>query len=269
VARPLPYPAAPASSRKPDRQPRVDRPSRTKHRRRLANLVVIITGAGRGIGRATAELFAREGARLVLCSRTDHELRAVLRATKASGGEAVARVTDISRPRQAQALVRMAVRRYGRLDLLINNAGILGPRVPIADYPVRDWDLVLRINLSGTFYLSQEAATCMVQQGRGCIILISSSVGRAGRAGWGAYAVSKFGVEGLCQVMADELKPFGVTVVTFNPGGTRTTMRAQAYPHEDRRKLHAPSVPAEALLRLALCLSSSMSGKAFDLHNLP
>jgi NAD(P)-dependent dehydrogenase (short-subunit alcohol dehydrogenase family) len=99
--------------------------------------------------------------------------------------------------------------------------------------------------------------------------MVSSSVGRVGRAGWGAYAVSKFGTEGLSQVMADELKSSGVTVFTFNPGGTRTAMRAEAYPHEDRRKLQDPSVPAEALLRLALRASPSMSGKAFDLHNLP
>lgn len=205
----------------------------------------------------------------MLCSRTAGELHTVLRAIKGAGGTAVGRVTDIGSARQAQALVRLAVRRYGHLDLLINNAGILGPRVPIVSYPVREWKEVLRINLSGTFYLSQEAAKIMARQKHGCIIMVSSSVGRVGRAGWGAYAVSKFGVEGLSQVMADELKPSGLAILTFNPGGTRTAMRAAAYPREDRRKLQDPSVPAASLLRLALCASPAMSGKTFDRHNVP
>ncbi len=236
---------------------------------RLANVVAIVTGAGRGIGRATAELFAREGANVVLCSRTSRELRAALSTIKAAGGEAVARVTDIGSPLQARALVRFAVHRYGRLDLLINNAGILGPRVPISDYPLRDWQRVLRINLSGTFYLSREAARVMAAQGHGCMIMLSSAVGRAGRAGWGAYAVSKFGVEGLMQVLADELQSVGVCAMTFNPGGTRTAMRAQAYPSEDRDRLRHPSVSARALLHLATHASPAVSGKAFNLENLP
>jgi len=236
---------------------------------RLANVVAIITGAGRGLGRATGELFGREGARLVLWSRTRRELRAACSTIKVAGGEVAARVTDIGAPRQARALVRFAVRRYGRLDLLINNAGILGPRVPISDYPLRDWQRVLRINLSGTFYMSREAAKVMAAQGHGCIITLSSSVGRAGRAGWGAYAVSKFGVEGLMQVLADELRSVGVCAMTFNPGGTRTAMRAEAYPGEDRDRLRHPSLSARGLLHLAINASPAVSGKTFDLANLP
>lgn len=257
------------STTKTPGQTRPFRPNRGDTRQCLSNIVAIVTGAGRGIGRATAELFAREGARLLLCSRTGPELRTVLRSITAGGGQAIGRVMDIGSARQARTLVRLALQHYGRLDLLINNAGVLGPRAPIADYPIRAWTQVLRINLSGTFYLSREAAKLMAGQGHGCIIMVSSSVGRVGRAGWGAYAVSKFGTEGLSQVMADELKSSGVTVFTFNPGGTRTAMRAEAYPHEDRRKLQDPSVPAEALLRLTLRASPSMSGKAFDLHNFP
>lgn len=237
--------------------------------RRASGPVTIITGAGRGIGRATAELFAREGARVVLCARTGTELRAVCAAIKAAGGEAVARVMDIGSAPQARALVNLAFRRYGRLDVLINNAGILGPRVPLSRYPHRAWTQVLRINLTGTFYVTQEAARIMARQRSGCIITVSSSVGRSGRAGWGAYAVSKFGVEGLSQVLADELRPDGVCVITFNPGGTRTRMRAQAYPREDRTKLRDPSVAARALLHLAARSSPALSGRAFDLTNLP
>jgi NAD(P)-dependent dehydrogenase (short-subunit alcohol dehydrogenase family) len=235
----------------------------------LRGTVTIVTGAGRGIGRATAELFAREGARVVLCARTGKELRATCAAIQAAGGEAVARVMDIGSASRCRALVELALRRYGRLDVLINNAGILGPRVPLIRYPHREWAEVLRVNLTGTFYVVQEAARVMARRRRGCILTVSSSVGRAGRAGWGAYAVSKFGVEGLSQVLADELRPAGVCVMTFNPGGTRTRMRAQAYPREDRTKLRAPSVAARALLHLAVHAAPALSGRAFDLTNLP
>jgi NAD(P)-dependent dehydrogenase (short-subunit alcohol dehydrogenase family) len=193
----------------------------------------------------------------------------VCAAIQAAGGEAIARVADIGSARQAHAVVHAALRRYGRVDALINNAGILGPRVPIVRYPPREWAQVLRVNLGGTFHVTQAAARCMARRRRGCIITLSSSVGRAGRAGWGAYAVSKFGVEGLSQVLADELRRSNVCVLTFNPGGTRTAMRAEAYPREDRRTLRDPAAAAEALLRLVLSASPSISGRAFDASNLP
>lgn len=205
----------------------------------------------------------------MLCARTAGELHAVRAAIRAGGGEAIARVADIGSARQARAVVNAALRRYGRVDVLINNAGILGPRVPIVRYPPREWEEVLRVNLSGMFHATQAAARHMARRKRGCIITLSSSVGRIGRAGWGAYAVSKFGVEGLSQVLADELRSSNVCVLTFNPGGTRTAMRAEAYPREDRSRLRAPIDAADALLRLVLCASPAISGRAFDATNLP
>jgi len=237
--------------------------------RSLNSKVALITGAGRGIGRATAELFAREGAKVVLCSRTKRQLAETMSSIASTDGEAIGRVADIGIAREAEALVRLAVTHYGSLDILINNAGILGPRVSIMEYPHREWTQVLRINLNGTFFMSQAAAKVMALQGVGSIITVSSSVGRQGRGLWGAYAVSKFGVEGLSQVMADELQSAGVCVVTFNPGGTQTAMRAKAYPGEDPAAVRAPVEAARALVRLVANLSTDLSGQAFDLTNLP
>ena len=228
-----------------------------------------MTGAGRGIGRATAELFARHRAKVIICARSKRELTMVATAIRRGGGDVTARTADIQSPRQTDNLVRLAVRRYGRLDVLINNAGILGPRAPLVGYPLKEWERVIRVNLNGTFYLTRAAAQVMVRQRSGCIISVSSSVGRRGRADWGAYAVSKFGVEGLTQVLADELRSAGICAVTFNPGATRTRMRADAYPSEDPATLRDPLVPAGALLRLAACCNPSLSGLAFDLDNVP
>jgi NAD(P)-dependent dehydrogenase (short-subunit alcohol dehydrogenase family) len=236
--------------------------------RQLASKVALITGAGRGIGRATAELFARQGAKVVLCARTRHEIDDTAARIVEAGGEATAYVADIGVPVQASGLPAAAVARYGRLDILINNAGILGARVPLVDYPLDVWTEVLRINLSGTFVVSQAAAKLMERQRAGCILTLSSSVGRAGRGRWGAYAVTKFGVEGLSQVMADELRSAGVVVLTLNPGGTRTRMRKEAYPDEDPARVRDPHEAAEALLYLAVHATTDLSGMALNLSDI-
>jgi len=165
--------------------------------------------------------------------------------------------------------VDFSLRHFGAVDIVINNAGILGPRVPLTDYPVADWEEVIRINLSGTYFTSRAAARVMMRQGRGCIINVTSTVGRQGRKEWGGYAVSKFGVEGLTQIFAEELRTFGVRVFAFNPGATRTHMRAAAYPMEDPTRLQSPQVAAEALLHLALYASDGQSGTSFDLGTVP
>jgi len=236
--------------------------------RRLASKVALITGAGRGIGQATAELFARHGAKIVLCGRTKHEIEDTAARIVEAGGEATAYVADIGVADQAAKLPGRALTRYGRLDILINNAGILGARVPVVDYPLDVWTEVVRINLTGTFVVSQAAAKLMERQRAGCIITLSSSVGRAGRERWGAYAVTKFGVEGLSQVMADELRSAGVIVLTLNPGGTRTRMRRDAYPDEDPARLRDPREAAEALLYLAVHASADLSGRALNVSDI-
>jgi NAD(P)-dependent dehydrogenase (short-subunit alcohol dehydrogenase family) len=152
--------------------------------------------------------------------------------------------------------------RFGRLDVLVNNAGILGAHAPIAEYPDDEWDAVIAANLTAVFRLTKAALPLMPRGGS--IINVSSSVGRVGRAGWGAYSVSKFGVEGLSQVLADELRERGIRVNTVNPGGTRTAMRAAAYPDEDPRTLPSPDDVTPLFVYLASDESTGVTGRAFD-----
>jgi len=240
-----------------------------RQRRSLAGAVVLVTGASRGIGRATAEAFAGAGATVVICARSRDGLAQTASRIKEAGGVVWSRRCDLASPGTAANLIKLILCRFGRLDVLVNNAGILGPRAPLADYPLRAWRQVLDINLTGTFAVTQAAARTMGRQRSGCIISISSSVGRRGRARWGAYAVSKFGVEGLTQVLAEELAPNGVCVVSFNPGGTRTRMRAEAYPDEDPATVRDPALAARAIVALAASVTMEMTGRAFDRDTAP
>lgn len=249
------------------KQPRFLEPS-SPHKF-LQGKVALISGASRGIGKSTAELFAQEGAQVILCSRNAQELSSVGLTIEAGGGLVLTSPTDIRLPLDVTKLVNRAMAQYGKIDVLINNAGILGPRVPLTEYPLSDWDQVLRTNLDGTFYLTREVARHMTAQGNGCIITLSSSVGRIGREGWGAYAVSKFALEGLTQVLADDLRAYNMCIMTYNPGGTRTEMRADAYPNENPDTLPNPMEAAKALLYLTTQASPAISGKAFDRSSLP
>ncbi|HEY8370420.1 MAG TPA: SDR family NAD(P)-dependent oxidoreductase, partial [Thermodesulfobacteriota bacterium] len=157
---------------------------------------------------------------------------------------------DLADP-EAPARVAAAVRdRFGRLTCLVNNAGRLGPRVPIADYPEAEWDATLAVNLTAPFRLVK---ACLPMLGAepprfASVINVSSGVGRIGKARWGAYAVSKFGIEGFTQVLAAETDGRGLVVLAVNPGPTRTAMRAAAYPEEDPASVTPPEEVARVFL---------------------
>jgi NAD(P)-dependent dehydrogenase (short-subunit alcohol dehydrogenase family) len=165
---------------------------------------------------------------------------------------------------QATDIVKAALEHFGKLDVLVNNASALGPRVPMAQYPLQAWEEVVRVNLTGAFLISQEVLKIMMPQRQGAIINVSSGVGRVGRARWGAYAASKFGVEGLTQVLADEVREFGIRVNTVNPGPTRTEMRALAYPEEDPLTLPTPDQVVPVFVYLASDDSTAVTGQSLD-----
>ena len=202
--------------------------------------VVLVTGGSRGIGRAIAAAYARAGARVYICGRNKDDVGTAVRELQVSGGEVDGGTADVGSVEDVKRLVRGAARRFGTIDVLVNNASIVGPRVTIAEYPDPAWEEVLRINLSGVFFLCREVLPLMLAKRSGSIINVTSGVGRKGKARWGAYAVSKAGLECLTQVLADEVKDSGIRVNAVNPAATRTAMRAHAYPQEDPLTLPEP-----------------------------
>lgn len=174
------------------------------------------------------------------------------------------RAADVGRPLDAAKLVEAALTRFPDLTVLVNNASILGKRARIEEVDFETWDEVIRINTSSLFYVTRPLISSLVERGEGSVINVSSSVGRKGKPNWGPYAVSKFGLEGFTQVLAEELRPHGIRVNSVNPGGTRTEMRASAYPDEDPLTLPTPEDIAPVFVYLASDDSKDMTGLAYD-----
>ncbi len=227
----------------------------------LEGKVALITGASQGLGKALALAFAQEGARVVINSRSEESLRPVAEEAVSSGAEVLAIAADVSQSADVERLVGAAVGRFGHVDVLVNNAGLLGPRVAIERYPEDEWRRVLDANLTGPFLVSKAVIPHM-REGAS-IINVVSGVSVEGRAEWGAYSVSKFGVEGLTQILAAELKERGIRANAVDPGGMRTEMRAAAYPEEDPVTRITPEENTDVFLYLASDESREVTGERF------
>ena len=227
----------------------------------LGGKVVVVTGASQGLGRALALAFAREGVHLVINSRSRDSLGLVAGETEETGAEVLAVSADVSVGSDVERLVDESVRRFGRIDVLVNNAGLLGPRVPIEEYPENEWRRILDANLTAPFLLSKAVIPHMPEGGS--IVNVTSGVSVEGRAEWGAYSVSKFGVESLTQILAAELKDRGIRVNSVDPGGMRTEMRAAAYPDEDPTTRITPEENTAVFLYLASDESIEVTGERF------
>jgi NAD(P)-dependent dehydrogenase (short-subunit alcohol dehydrogenase family) len=249
------------------------------HMNTLTDKVAIITGAGRGIGRATARLFAREGARVVLFSRTDSQLREV--ASEIAGesrqdeqegqegkeGRVLAVVGDVSREEDVAALFQQVKHTYGRVDILVNCAGIVAVR-PFVEMDVATWDSVIGVNLRGTFLCCLEAFQLMAAQQQGVIINFSSLSGVKGVEkfpGLSAYNVSKAGVAGLTEILAVEGKPYNIRVCAVSPGAVETAMLHEAAPHL-KAGMTADDM-AEILLFLASDAGRMLSGSNIEIFS--
>ena len=233
----------------------------------LKDRVVVVTGAGDGIGREAALTYAKYGADVVLLGRTRTKLEAV-NDQICSGTETRPLIVplDLERlqPNDITAFQQSVANEYETIHGLLHNASLLGPKVPIAHYPEDDWVRVMKVNVEAQFLLTKVFLPFMKKAEDATIVLTSSGVGRRGRANWGAYAVSKFATEGFAEVLADELKLDGIRVNSLNPGGTRTAMRAAAYPAEDPNSLPLPTEHMPLYLYLMGPDSRGVTGKRFD-----
>jgi NAD(P)-dependent dehydrogenase (short-subunit alcohol dehydrogenase family) len=199
----------------------------------IKDRVAIITGAGRGVGRATALRFAREGARVVLFSRTPAPLNDLAADLAHQGYPFLAVVGDVSREEDVQALFQQAMQVFGRVDILVNCAGVVAVQ-PFAEMDASTWDHVLGVNLRGTFLCCREAFRIMAGQRSGVIVNLSSLSGVKGVEkfpGLSAYNVSKAGVASLTEILAVEGKPYNIRVCAVSPGAVDTEMLKQAAPH--------------------------------------
>lgn len=191
---------------------------------KLDGKVALVTGAGRGIGRAVALAFAQEGARLTLAARTESEIQGVAEEVRALGRRALAIKTDVTDETEVNRMVARTIAEYGRIDILVNNAGIVGPVSPLAEVDLKDWQRTLDINLTGEFLCARAVIPQMKAQGGGRIINVSSVLGKRPLPLVGAYAVTKAGIIALTQTLAKELSAHNIYVNCLTPGITDTEM---------------------------------------------
>ncbi|WP_210366568.1 SDR family oxidoreductase [Bacillus sp. REN3] len=201
----------------------------------LNEKVVMITGVTQGLGKALTMAFARQGAKLAVCARRGDKLEDVKKEANAAGGKVIAVQADISIPRDVEKFVSITEKEFGHIDVLINNASILGPSpMPLlADFPSDDFAEVLRVNSISPFLVTRRVLPGMLERNTGSIINVTSEAGNVGYAGWGAYGISKFAVEGLTQTWADELSETNVRINMVDPGEMDTEMHALAVPDCD------------------------------------
>lgn len=234
----------------------------------LKERIILITGAGEGIGRAAALSCAAHGATVILLGRTEEKLEQVYDAIEAAGYPQPAIIPmnlETATETDYDALAATLEQEFGHLDGLLHNAGQLGLRTPIESYDPTVWQRVMQVNVNAPFMMTQALLSLLQLSADASIIFTSSSAGRKGRAFWGAYGVSKFATEGMMQILADELEHCdNIRVNCINPGATRTNMRASAYPAEQPTNNPAPAEIMPAYLYLLGPDSKTINGQSLD-----
>lgn len=233
----------------------------------LQGRIILVTGASDGIGREAAQSYARYGATVILLGRNEEKLRQVARTIADENGTQPQWFTlDLltCTSEECHQLAQRIAAHFSRLDGVLHNAGLLGDICPMSEQNPQVWQDVMQVNVNATFMLTQALLPLLLKSDAGSLVFTSSSVGRQGRANWGAYATSKFATEGMMQVLADEYQNRHLRVNCINPGGTRTGMRASAFPTEDPQKLKTPADIMPLYLWLMGDDSRRKTGMTFD-----
>lgn len=233
----------------------------------LQDRIILVTGASDGIGREAALTYARYGASVILLGRNDEKLRHVAEMIAQQTGRQPSWFTlDLltCTADDCHQLAQRVAGQHPRLDGVLHNAGLLGDVCPMIEQDPQVWQQVMQVNVNATFMLTQALLPLLLKSDSGSLVFTSSSVGQQGRANWGAYAASKFATEGMMQVLADEYQNRPLRVNCINPGGTRTGMRANAFPTEDPQKLKTPADIMPLYLWLMGDDSRRKTGMTFD-----
>lgn len=231
---------------------------------RLKNKVVVVTGAGAGLGRAVALECATEGAHAFAVSIHKHELVEVSEQAEREGLTVQTIAADVGNANHVERVMASVIDTFGRIDVLINNAAIIFVK-PLVETTIQEWDRLMATNLRGVFLYCKAFVPYMQKQRNGTILNVSSLAGVRGRADETAYTASKFGVEGLSRALADELTEYNIRVLTIHPGILiKTPMSMTTYDREQRNRWQDPRVIAPAFVHLAARSDISDSGQRFD-----
>ena len=230
----------------------------------LKDKVILVTGANRGFGLAITMDLSKAGATVIMLGRDLGSLEYAYDAVVDAGyNEPMLYPLDLegATPENYQELQDNVLNKFEKLDGLIHNAAILGTQMPIEQYDIKLWYSTLQINLSAPFMLTQFLIPALIKSDDAKILFLSSSVGREARAYWGAYSVSKFGIEGFAKTLSEELEKTNISVNTVDPGKLRTEMRRTAYPAEDSSTVPMPEQKSAAIVYLLSNLSPKMNGE--------
>ena len=240
-----------------------------ENKKLLENKVILVTGAGDGIGREAAITFAKYGAEVILLGKTVAKLESVYDAIVNNGSKEPAIIPldmNGATVKNYQDMAATISSEFGRLDGLLNNASILASLNPIEFVNEDSFDKVMKVNFKATFFLTQALLPVLKKATSPSVLFTSSSVGKQGRAFWGEYAFSKFATEGLMQTLADEYGHTHMRFNSINPGATKTRMRAKAYPGEDVALLKTPHDIMPGYLYLMSDDSTDINGQSVDLQ---